>query len=134
MRISANPTHDNNDSLSLNKSTPNITVNDGAMRAASETGFLNATDLADYLAVKGMPFREAHSVSGKAVAWALEQGRELHELTVEEFKKFSSLIEPDIFDFLSTDAMIKRRITYGGTGFDTVKAAIERAGKEMTES
>lgn len=110
---------------------PNITVNGDAMRAASEKGFLNATDLADYLVVKGMPFREAHSVSGKAVAFALQNKQELHNLTVDQFKTFSSLIEADIFDFLSTEAMIRRRITAGGTGFDTVKAAIQRAQKEL---
>ncbi len=106
---------------------PNIAVNVPAMRNAAEKGFLNATDLADYLVVRGMPFREAHSVSGKAVAFALGRKKELHQLTLEDFKTFSQLIEGDIFDFLSTEQMISRRVTHGGTGYENVKLAVEKA-------
>jgi len=110
---------------------PNITVNRSRMRQASEQGFLNATDLADYLVVRGMPFREAHSVSGKAVAFALENMKELHELTLAELKAFSSLIENDVFDYLTIETMISRRITYGGTGYDNVKNAVKKASREL---
>ena len=110
---------------------PHITINSETMGAAAETGFLNATDLADYLVVRGMPFREAHSVSGRAVAFALKQGKELNELSVAELQSFSELIKEDVFDFLSVEQMIARRITYGGTGHDNVRQAIEKAEKAL---
>ncbi|MCG8563741.1 MAG: argininosuccinate lyase [Desulfobacterales bacterium] len=109
----------------------NITVNKAVMRKACATGFLNATDLADYLVNKGMPFREAHSVAGKSVAFALSQDKELDDLTLDEFKQFSDLIEEDIYQFISLEEMVARRITHGGTGFDKVKAAVETAQKDL---
>lgn len=110
---------------------PNIEINASLMRVASEKGFLNATDLADYLVVRGMPFREAHSVSGRTVAFALEKEKELNELSLEALRTFSDLIEADIFEFLSTENMIRRRITHGGTGFDNVKKAIKDAAGRL---
>jgi argininosuccinate lyase len=113
---------------------PEVFVNAEVMAASCGRGFLNATDLADYLAVRGMPFREAHSVSGKAVAHALKSGRELHELTLDELQGFSGLIQGDIFDFLSVNTMVARRITHGGTGFDRVREAVEKAAGEFDEN
>ncbi len=110
---------------------PNIKVNRETMLEASQHGFLNATDLADYLVVKGMPFREAHSVSGKSVAYALENNKELHDLTVDEFKKFSDLIDSDVFEYLSIEKMISRRVTHGGTGYDNVQQAIKQAEQDL---
>ena len=110
---------------------PNIAINKSTMYAACEHGFLNATDLADYLVGKGMPFRQAHSVSGKAVAYALGKGRELHELSVDDFQKFSDLIDNSVFEYLSIEKMISRRVTHGGTGYETVKKAVEKAEKNL---
>ncbi|MBI9088292.1 MAG: argininosuccinate lyase [Desulfobacterium sp.] len=110
---------------------PNIKVNKETMLEASQHGFLNATDLADYLVVKGVPFREAHSISGKSVAYALENNKELHDLTVDEFKKFSDLIDSDVFEFLSIEKMISRRVTHGGTGYDNVQQAIKQAEQDL---
>lgn len=110
---------------------PNIEINKSTMYSACEHGFLNATDLADYLVGKGMPFRQAHSVSGKAVAYALGKGRELHELSVDDFKKFSDLIDNSVFEYLSIEKMISRRVTHGGTGYETVKKAVEKAEKSL---
>jgi len=109
----------------------NIEVHKDRMYNACQQGFLNATDFADYLVAKGMAFRQAHSVAGKAVAFALNIGKELEELSLEEMKSFSDLIEKDIFKFISIETMIKRRISYGGTGFDNVKNAVEKAAKEI---
>ena len=109
----------------------NITIHKERMLESCKQGFLNATDLADYLAAKGMPFRQAHSVAGKSVAYALEKGKELDDLTLEEFKQFSDLIETDIYGFLSIDQMIARRISYGGTGFENVKKAVNKAAGEL---
>jgi len=110
---------------------PNIEVHAERMKDSCEHGFLNATDFADYLVNHGMAFRQAHSVAGKAVAFCLGQNKELHGLTLDELKSFSDLINADIFDFISVDQMIARRISYGGTSFDNVKKAIEKAEKEF---
>ncbi len=112
---------------------PKVEVHGHTMRSAAEKGFLNATDLADYLVVKGVPFREAHSISGKSVAYALGKGVELHELPLDDLRQFSDLIEKDIFGFLSTENMIARRITHGGTGYESVKEAIAVACKALSE-
>ncbi len=111
----------------------NIRVNKDRMLAACKQGFLNATDFADYLVNRGMPFRQAHSVAGKAVAHALELGKELDGLSLTELKKFSDLIEEDIFEFISLEQMVARRITYGGTGFDNVRNAVDRAQNNLSQ-
>lgn len=109
----------------------NIKIMAGVTRLATETGFLNATDLADYLATKGMPFREAHSVAGKAVAYALDKGVELGDLSADEMKGFSELLEADIFDFLTTDAMVERRTSFGGTAPSRVRSAMDQAISDL---
>ena len=109
----------------------NITVHRDNMLAACKQGFLNATDLADYLAARGMPFRQAHSVAGKAVASALAQDRELDDLSLDEFKQLSELIDQDIYDYLSVEQMIARRITHGGTGLSNVEQAVEKAARGL---
>ena len=112
---------------------PKLIVRMDAMRAASERGFLNATDFADYLVLKGMAFRNAHHTVGQAVAYALENGKELHELSLDELKSFSNLIQEDVFDILSIRAMIDRRKSTGGTASDNVKLAIIEARKALEE-
>ena len=106
---------------------PNIAIHKETMLNAAQKGYLNATDLADYLVVKGMPFREAHSVSGKLVAFAITKSKELHELKLEELKIFSDLIDEDIFDFLSIEKMLSRRVTHGSTSYENVRKALEKA-------
>ena len=91
----------------------NIKVHKDRMYNACTTGFLNATDLADYLVSKGMAFRQAHSVAGRAVAFALDKGKELDDLSLEEFKALSGLIENDVYEFITIEKMISRRISYG---------------------
>jgi len=109
----------------------NIIVHKDNMYDACRQGFLNATDLADYLVSKGMAFRQAHAVAGKAVAYALNQKKELNDLSIEEFKKLSGLIEQDVYGFIEIDKMISRRISYGGTSFDNVKQAVKKAAGEL---
>ncbi len=111
---------------------PKITVNRNVTESASGRGYLNATDMADYLVEKGMPFREAHGCVGKAVAFALGEKKELHELDLSELKFFSSLIEDDIYPALSVKQMIDRRKTYGGTATQNVRDAIVRARKRLS--
>ncbi len=110
---------------------PNIEVHADRMKAACKQGFLNATDFADYLVNRGLAFRQAHSVAGKAVGFALGQNKELDELSLAELQVFSELIEADIYGFISLEQMISRRVTYGGTSFDNVTLAVETAEKEL---
>ncbi|MBF0200634.1 MAG: argininosuccinate lyase [Desulfamplus sp.] len=110
---------------------PNIAIHGKTMEDAANKGFLNATDMADYLTMKGMPFREAHSVAGRAVAFALARGVELLDLSIDEMQKFSALIEKDIVDFLTTKNMVSRRLTHGGTAHDRVREAIAKAAVEL---
>ena len=109
----------------------NIEIHKQRMYDACKQGFLNATDLADYLVLKGMPFRHAHAVAGRSVAFALNQGKELNDLTLEEFKDLSDLIAPDVYDFIAIDKTVSRRISYGGTGFENVKKAVAKAAGEL---
>jgi len=113
------------------KMLPKLKINREVMGRAASKGFLNATDMADYLVVSGMPFRQAHGCVGEAVAYALSQKKELHELTLKELKSFSSHIKKDIFKILTTDQMINRRKSFGGTALECVKAAIKEAEREL---
>jgi argininosuccinate lyase len=95
------------------------------MRQACARGYLNATELADYLASKGMPFREAHHVTGSAVGYAEKQGKGLEDLTLEELRQFSDMIEQDVFEALAYETAVARRETSGGTGPNSVTRQIE---------
>jgi argininosuccinate lyase len=110
---------------------PRLVIKADAMQAAATRGFLNATDMADYLVVQGMPFRQAHECVGKTVGYALEKGKELNALSLKELQTFSALVKEDIFSFLSTEQVINRRRSFGGTARDNVVAAIECAENEL---
>jgi argininosuccinate lyase len=112
---------------------PEITFKKENMQRAASSGFLNATDLADYLVTRGLPFREAHRLAGKAVSFALERGKELHELSLEQLQSFSTLIQKDIFSCLATRQMIEKRTSYGGTGGKMVAGAIAAAEKWLDQ-
>ena len=112
---------------------PKIKFKKENMQRAASSGFLNATDLADYLANRGVPFREAHRLAGEAVSLALEKKRELHELTLEQLQSFSALIQQDIYSFLTPRQMIEQRISYGGTGSKMVASAIAAAEKQLNQ-
>jgi argininosuccinate lyase len=116
------------------KMLPRLKINQESMRQAASRGFLNATDMADYLVAGGMPFRQAHGCVGEAVAYASSRKKELHELTLKELKSFSSHFKKDIFSALSIEQMINRRRSIGGTALECVKAAIKKAEKELASS
>jgi argininosuccinate lyase len=101
------------------------------MRQAASQGFLNATDLADYLVTKGMPFRKAHACAGEAVQCALAQGKELHELPLVMLQTVSADIDADVYDFLALDRAVERRLSYGGTARVNVTAAIAAARQAL---
>ena len=92
-------------------------------------GFLTATDFADYLVKKGMPFRQAHSVVGKAVSQCISQGKELTDLSLEDLKAFSPLIDEDIFYVLSIEGSVGTRLCQGGTAPERVAEALAKAEK-----
>jgi len=92
-----------------------VSIHRETMRKAAEDGFITATDLADYLVRKGMPFRKAHEVVGRAVLRATELGCGLVDMPIGEYTKLSPLIQEDVYDALSVEASVKRRTSYGGT-------------------
>lgn len=108
-----------------------ISFNNEKMKSAAEKGFLVATDMADYLVVKGMTFREAHEIVGKIVLHALDKGKELNELSLDEMKHFARKIEDDVYEWLDTELSIKRKSLPGGTGHDTVRESIKKAKEEL---
>lgn len=98
-----------------------MTVNGKHTREVLEHDFSNATDMADYLAKKGLPFRQAHAVVGNAVHYCIEHHKVLHDLTMEEFKSMSPLLEEDILEALKIENCVKNRESYGGTGPKSVE-------------
>ncbi|MCU4137593.1 MAG: Argininosuccinate lyase [Thermodesulfobacteria bacterium] len=94
-------------------------------------GYLLATELADYLVTKGIPFRKAHHIAGEIVLYAEKNGKALEKLKLEELKKFSKVIEKDIYEWLTIKNFFKRREIFGGTGYLNVKEQIEKAKKEI---
>ena len=109
----------------------NLTFNTKNMAEATQSGFMTATDLADYLVLKNVPFREAHGIVGRVVVYCLEKGCELESLTVEELTRFSEVIDKDVFEVLSVEGSINSRISSGGTSFQRVKEAIDEAEKQL---
>ncbi len=100
------------------------------MRKAAGEGFINATDLADYLVLKGMPFRSAYKLSGEIVNFCAENSCVLEDLALEKYKKFSPLFEEDLYEFISLENCAAKRISRGGTGKGSVEKQIKKI-KEM---
>ena len=110
---------------------PAITCNREAMRRAALQGFATATDLADYLVRKGVPFRDAHEVVGKAVALCVERGCDLADLSLEELRAFSDAIDEDVFDCLTLEGSVAARNHVGGTAPEQVRQAIAAARERL---
>ncbi len=105
----------------------NLRVNEARTRAAAETGYMNATELADYLVRKGRPFREAHDVVGKVVLRAIDLGVELQNMPLPELRVFSTAIEDDVFAALSLESTLATKSQFGGTSQGQVKGALATA-------
>jgi argininosuccinate lyase len=112
----------------------NLTVNEKRARDAASRGFLNATELADYLVKKGIPFRTAHDTVGKAVLFASRNDRELNDLTLEEFRRFSEGIDEDVFDALGLESALDSKSQTGGTSRVRVSEALEKARRSLEDS
>jgi argininosuccinate lyase len=103
------------------------------MREAAARGFSTATDVADYVVRKGIPFREAHEIVGKTVRYCIETGKDIPELSLEEFRAFSTKIDEDIYDYVTLEASVNARRATGGTAREAVQREIDRARRERTE-
>jgi len=110
---------------------PAIRCRKQAMREAAMKGYATATDLADYLVRKGIPFRDAHEVVGKAVALGVEKGCDLAELNLQELRGFSSHIDDDVYQVLTLEGSVAARDHIGGTAPVQVRAAIQRAQERL---
>ena len=89
-----------------------------------QKGFINATDLADYLAKKGLPFRSAYKLVGQIVAHCIDNGLVLETMPLEDYKKYSDLFEEDLFTEISLETCVSKRISAGGTGLESVEKQI----------
>jgi argininosuccinate lyase len=105
----------------------NIELDRGQARQAAISDYTNATDLADYLVRQGLEFRKAHEVIGRIVVYAIEQGRQLHELTLEECRQFSAMFNDDLFAAISLEHSLAGKRQIGGTAPEQVKAELARA-------
>ena len=103
-----------------------MTVKKDNMRKGASGGFTNATDVADYLVKHGLPFRDAHAVVGRMVAYCIENDKAIDELDMTEMKEFSDLIEEDIYDAVSLDTCVNQRKIIGGPAKETVKSVIDK--------
>ena len=101
------------------------------MRKAAAEGFINATDCADYLTKKGMPFREAYKLTGELVAFCIENKLTLESLTLEQYKSFTELFEADIFNAIDLDVCVSKRISYGGTAPESVKSQVAEMRRQL---
>ena len=107
--------------------------NKDVMYAKVSSGFINATDLADYLVLKGVPFREAHGIVGASVRYCIDNGKKLEDLNIEEFRKFSDLIDKDVYDAISIEACVERRNSEGGTSSQSTDLQIMQAIQEYMQ-
>lgn len=111
----------------MNGMIDTMTVNEERLEQTINEDFSNATELADYLVEKNVPFRDAHEVVGKLVLKCINSNQYLKDLSIEEFQKANSLIEEDIYDVLSPKTVVDRRLSYGGTSTESVKQQIKYA-------
>lgn len=112
---------------------PHIQAKRENMREAAIRGFSTATDLADYLVKKGMAFRDAHEVVGKSVAYGIQSGKDLDQMSLAELQQFSDTIADDVFDVLTLEGSVAARDHFGGTAPNQVRAAVIRASTIIAE-
>lgn len=110
-----------------------IQVREDVVVKAAKGGYSNATELADYLVSKGIPFREAHHIVGETVVYAIKESKALEDLSVEEFKKFSSVVDHDVYPILQIDSILSKRCAKGGVSLDQIKSAIDFMNLEIAK-
>ena len=130
------------DALDTTKSCINLfngmlkttTFNKSVMEASAKNGFTNATDAADYLVGKGIPFRDAHGIVGSLVLFCEEHGKSLDEMTLEEYKSINPVFEADIYEAISLETCVEKRVTIGAPGREAMKKTIELEKKYLEEN
>ncbi|MEE9214291.1 MAG: argininosuccinate lyase [Thermodesulfobacteriota bacterium] len=110
----------------------NLSFKKGNIEKALKDGFITATDIADYLTRNGMPFRKAHEVTGKIVAYAEDKGRELLQLNLSELQMFSTKIKDDIYEFITLDGSVENRKSHGGTSKMNVQDMIKKIKRDLS--
>lgn len=130
------PVFDTIDTVSMslkivNEMLPEIRFNKERMKEASEKGFTTATDLAEYLVKKGIPFRNSHEITGKIVLYCIEKGKSLSKLSLKEFKKFSDKVESDVYAILNPEGSIEAKLSYGSTSKSSIKEQIKLLRKKV---
>ncbi|PKM62702.1 MAG: argininosuccinate lyase [Firmicutes bacterium HGW-Firmicutes-21] len=110
-----------------------IRVNKDNMRKAAATGFINATDGADYLSSKGLPFRSAYKIMGELVAYCIDNKKTLEELTLAEYRRFSDLFDGDIYSAIDMNNCVSKRVSRGGTAPQSVSAQLDIIKKALAE-
>lgn len=115
----------------MNGMLSTLTVNRVNMEKSTEQDFSNATELADYLAAKGLPFRKAHELVGLLVLDCIKKGIYLQDVNLQDYQMLSPLINEDVYEILKSRTAVSRRNSLGGTGFESVKKQIEEAKKEL---
>ena len=110
-----------------------LTANTANMKRAAQTGFINATDLADYLVKKGMPFRSAYKISGQLVAYCISNHTVLEELPLDAFQQYSDLFDEDLYDAIDLVKCVEKRISEGGTSVASVEAQIQYVKEKIME-
>lgn len=106
-------------------------INKDKMRESAELGYLNATDLADYLVIKGLAFREAYDLVGKIVNYAIEEKLKLEDISLEKYKEFDKVFEEDLYDFIEIENSLKNRKVYGGPAKEAVEVQIDNLKKTL---
>ena len=108
-------------------------VLEGNMRRAASNGFINATDCADYLVKKGMPFRDAYKITGTLVAKCIEKGTTLEALPLDDYKAMTDLFAEDVYEAISLDTCVRERKSEGGPSPEEVAKQIALAEKRLAE-
>jgi len=106
-----------------------LTIKTDVLEKSLQTGFITATDIADYLVEKGLPFRDAHQITGNLVVHLEQQGKQLDETSLDEFKKFSDMFAQDIFTYISPQNSVDRRTSHGGTARNNVRESLREASR-----
>ncbi|MCQ2086182.1 MAG: argininosuccinate lyase [archaeon] len=111
----------------MSKIVSTLRFNENVIASKVALGFINATDLADYLAIRGLTFREAHGVVGTIVRYCIEGKKNLEDLSLGEFKEFSELFEDDVYDYISMKSCVERRNSFGGTSTQSTSVQLDHA-------
>ena len=102
-----------------------IKFNNDIMRKSANNGFTNATDAADYLVNHGIPFRDAHGIIGQIVLYCIDKGIAIDDMSLDELKKFSDVFEEDVYDAISMETCVNKRLTVGAPGQEAMKKVIQ---------